>query len=209
MTNAKRLLHHAPWRISSHFGQRIHPVTGERHGHNGTDYATYGHKVPCYAVADGVVRRTSKDQYGALFVYVEFAALQRVGLYYHLDKISVKVSQKVTANTKIGIVGQTGRTTGIHLHFSWILLNSRSLKYYEADYEDYEKYTFEEEKLKMIYQKVNELPNYLRADIQELVDIGVIKGDQNGHINLTPEMARTIVINKRYVDDLKAKLRAL
>ena len=209
MTNAEKLLHLAPWYISSPFGWRAHPITGEGHGHNGTDYATYKKKVPCFAVDDGIVKRTSKDRYGALFVYVEFTALHRVGLYYHLDKISVKVGQKVTADTQIGIVGDTGRTTGIHLHFSWIKLNSRSLKYYEADYEDYEKYVFEEEKSKMIYQTVKELPKYLQHDIQELVDTGILQGDQNGHINLTLDMARVLVINKRGLDDLKAKLRSL
>ena len=206
MTNSQRLLHSADHRLSSPFGYRTHPVSGVRSFHNGVDYATNSKKVPCYAVSGGVVKGTGKDQYGALFVYVEFTALQRVGLYYHLDSISVKTGQTVTKDTQVGIVGTTGQSTGIHLHFSWIILNNKSFSYSNADYEDYEIYIFpEEDEMEKVYQKVKDLPAHLQAEIQQLMDAGALKGDQQGNINLTESMARSLIISKRYAENLVRK----
>ena len=138
---------------------------------------------------------------------MEYTDLARVGLYYHLDSISVKSGQSVTADTQIGIVGNTGLSTGIHLHISWILLNNKALVYNSADYEDYEKYIFPKgEEMEKVYQKTNELPIHLQAEIQQLIDAGALKGDQYGNINLTESMARSLIINKRYADVLQGKL---
>ena len=135
----------APHYITSPFGYRTNPVTKKKEGHNGNDYGTNGKKVPCYAVDEGTVLKVSRDRFGANFVYVRYPKLSHVGLYYHLDSVSVKVGQKVTSNTQIGIVGTTGQSTGVHLHFSWIEDNDKAMKYYEASYSDFELYKFPEE----------------------------------------------------------------
>lgn len=145
MTNIERLIKNVQYKISSPFGYRIHPFTKKPEGHNGTDIATYHKKVPCYAVTDGIIRKTLQDRFGANVVYVEFPKLNHYGMYYHLDRIDVKVGQKVTKDTQIGIVGTTGQSTGVHLHFSWIKSNSNAMRYYKADYEDFEKYSFPQE----------------------------------------------------------------
>lgn len=132
----------APHYITSPFGYRVNPVTKKPEGHNGNDYGTNGKKVPCYAVDEGTVLKVSQDRFGANFVYVRYPKLSHVGLYYHLDSVSVKAGQKVTSNTQIGIVGTTGQSTGVHLHFSWIKDNANAMKYYQAEYKDFEKYTF-------------------------------------------------------------------
>lgn len=170
MTNAERLLGKAKYRISSPFGLRVHPITKEIEGHNGTDYSTYGQNVPCYAPADGKVLKVSMDQYGGKFVYVVFPKLNRVGLYYHLDQITVKVNKVVKKGDQIGIVGTTGRSTGIHLHFSWIKWNDAALKYYYADYEDFEKYKFPDEEEDEEDMKVYENINELTGDWKEAVE---------------------------------------
>lgn len=136
----------SPHYITSPFGYRTNPVTKKPEGHNGNDYGTNGKKIPCYAVDDGIVLKVSQDRFGANFVYVKYPKFNHLGLYYHLDSVSVKIGQKVTSSTQIGIVGTTGQSTGIHLHFSWIKDNANAMKYYQADYEDFEKYIFEEEK---------------------------------------------------------------
>lgn len=56
---------------------------------------------------------------------------------------------------------------------------------------------------KMIYQTVNQIPEYAKSIIKDLVDSGVIKGEENGNLNLTDEMVRTIIICKRIIDKYK------
>lgn len=176
MKNADRLLKDR-YRISSPFGYRIHPITKKGEGHNGVDYATYEKKVPCYTPADGVVARTGKDRYGGLFVYVRFPKLKRVGLYYHLDKIAVKSGQAVKEGQQIGIVGTTGRSTGIHLHFSWIADNARALEYYNADYEDFEKYKFPEEDEMKTYENISELTGDWKEAVEWALKKKIILGN--------------------------------
>ena len=53
------------------------------------------------------------------------------------------------------------------------------------------------------YNKVSELPEYYRAEIQELIDSGALKGDANGDLNITEDMARAMIISKRYADSVK------
>ena len=56
---------------------------------------------------------------------------------------------------------------------------------------------------KMIYQSVNQIPEYAKSIIKDLVDSGIIKGEENGNLNLTDEMVRTIIICKRIIDKYK------
>lgn len=53
------------------------------------------------------------------------------------------------------------------------------------------------------YNKVSELPDYYQEEIQELIDSGALKGDANGNLNLTEDMARAMIISKRYADSVK------
>ena len=53
---------------------------------------------------------------------------------------------------------------------------------------------------KMIYQTVNQIPEYAKSIIKDLVDSGVIKGEENGNLNLSDEMVRTIIITKRMIE---------
>ncbi len=89
--------------ITSEFGYRTHPVTGEPQSfHNGIDIGTYGN---CGMISHGF------DEKGRNIVT----------LYAHLSKISVKSEQKVQTGTKLGNVGSTGRSTGNHLHLTVML----------------------------------------------------------------------------------------
>lgn len=158
LKNGERLLGKSAYRISSPFTNRRNPVTGKQEFHNGVDYATYGKKVPCFAPLDGEVSRVGKDNFGALFVYVKFSKVNKVGLYYHLDKIDVIKGQNLKAGDKVGIVGTTGQSTGVHLHFSFIENNKNALNYNLATYLDFEKFKFldykEEEDEYMVANKL-------------------------------------------------------
>lgn len=60
------------------------------------------------------------------------------------------------------------------------------------------------ERVKMIYKTVNEIPEYAKSIIKDLVDSGVIKGEENGNLNLSDEMVRTIIITKRMIEREKS-----
>ena len=107
--------------LSSPFGPRavIETEKGTTSSfHSGADYSTYGKKLSQYAVANGTVLSCGTDYAfgGAKYVWVAYPALGVKMLHYHLDSINVKKGQKVKKSTVLGLTGQTGRATGIHLH---------------------------------------------------------------------------------------------
>ena len=101
--------------VSSMYGVRVSPITGQNRMHQGLDIAApLG--SPIRAAAGGKVVRTGfADDYGR-FVEVShgFGVLSR---YAHAQSIAVKVGDVVTKGDNIGAVGNTGRTTGPHLHY--------------------------------------------------------------------------------------------
>lgn len=101
-------------RISSDFGMRIHPITGQYRHHDGMDVAAPT-GTPVRAVTDGVVVATgSRGGYG-LTVDVDHGN-GTTTRYAHLSAIDVAVGQTVGAGAQLGDVGSTGRSTGPHLH---------------------------------------------------------------------------------------------
>ena len=101
--------------ISSSYGWRIHPISGERKFHTGTDIpAPTG--TPVIAVADGVVTRASNmGGYGQAVIIDHGSGV--VTLYGHNSALKVTAGQKVKGGTVIALVGSTGQSTGPHLHF--------------------------------------------------------------------------------------------
>ena len=83
--------------------------------HTGTDYAVSAGK-PVMSVGNGKVVMAANHFFSGNSVYVDHGN----GLlteYFHLKSLTVKLNQTVTKGQKIGVVGETGRTTGPHLHF--------------------------------------------------------------------------------------------
>ncbi len=102
--------------ISSGFGWRVHPITGERKLHKGVDFAV-ATGTPIFAAADGVVTYAgwTDDGYGNVVeLHHENGA---VTLYAHANKVYVSQGQIVNKGQAIAEVGTTGRSTGPHLHF--------------------------------------------------------------------------------------------
>ncbi len=101
--------------ISSEFGERVHPLSGEVAMHTGIDIASdEGEGV--YAVCEGVVKTTGYDSANGNYVILTHQN-GITSVYIHLSKITVSEGDRVTIETKIGEVGSTGNATGPHLHF--------------------------------------------------------------------------------------------
>ena len=105
--------------ITSPFGHRIDPLTGEVSSHTGTDIAC-AEGTPILAAADGIVTvANGLDSWGGSYgYYIQIdhgTGLET--LYAHCSSICVAIGQQVQAGQVIGYVGHTGRATGSHLHF--------------------------------------------------------------------------------------------
>ncbi|SON49239.1 murein DD-endopeptidase MepM [Vibrio tapetis] len=111
------------YRISSPFNpNRKHPVTGRIAPHNGTDFATpIG--TPIYATGDGVVVKAQKHALAGNYVVIKHGR-EYMTRFLHLHRILVKKGDTVTRGQKIALSGNTGRSTGPHLHYE-LIKNSR------------------------------------------------------------------------------------
>ena len=102
--------------ISSYFGWRNSPFTGQRSYHSGIDMAcSTGTNI--YAALAGTVTTAGwSDTYGNYVIVRHHSGYKT--LYAHMSKINVSVGQYVTTSSIIGKVGSTGLSTGPHLHFT-------------------------------------------------------------------------------------------
>ena len=102
--------------ISSGFGWRVHPITGERKLHKGVDFAAPT-GTPIFAAADGVITDAGWTDGGYGNIVEMRHANGEVTLYAHTNKVYVSKGQSVKKGQAIAEVGTTGRSTGPHLHF--------------------------------------------------------------------------------------------
>jgi murein DD-endopeptidase MepM/ murein hydrolase activator NlpD len=103
------------FRYTSSFGPRRDPKTGGSRMHEGSDFAA-SHGTPIYSTADGVVIHAGwQGGYGRLVkIRHEFGIETR---YAHLSNIRVREGQRVSRGDRIGDMGNSGRSTGTHLHY--------------------------------------------------------------------------------------------
>ena len=107
-----------PFRISSHFGYRIHPITGQAHMHSGTDITGTSSKN-IYAIQSGTVIVSDTGWNGGAGTNIRIDhGNGYVSQYMHLNKLLVKKGQHVDKGQLIGIMGCTGSCTGTHLHLT-------------------------------------------------------------------------------------------
>jgi murein DD-endopeptidase MepM/ murein hydrolase activator NlpD len=104
----------AGW-VSSDFGRRIDPLTGQRAFHPGVDIAGPANST-IYATADGTVTFAGVNGPYGRMIEIEHALGYRTR-YGHLAKMHVKTGDRVILGQRIGIMGASGRTTGMHLHY--------------------------------------------------------------------------------------------
>jgi murein DD-endopeptidase MepM/ murein hydrolase activator NlpD len=104
--------------ISAPFGPGIHPYTGQPYLHRGIDIATYRQGDPVVAAADGQVVTTEYDQKGGFGNYI---VIRHKHGYYtryaHLLSFAIPNGRQVRQGEVIGYIGNTGLSTGPHLHY--------------------------------------------------------------------------------------------
>lgn len=103
--------------VSSEFGKRKNPFSGQMKDHNGIDLAA-PEGTPVYAIKDGAVYTCIENdaQFGNYIILTHDLG-KMTSVYAHLSKITVERYQNVKKGDVIGYVGQTGMATGPHLHF--------------------------------------------------------------------------------------------
>lgn len=110
--------------ISSRFGFRKDPITGQRAYHKGVDLAGW-HKTEIIAPAAGTVLRAGSNGGYGKFIEIqhEHGLVSRFG---HLHTIKVKKGQQISKSEVIALMGSTGRSTSTHLHYE-VLQNGKHI----------------------------------------------------------------------------------
>ena len=131
-------------RVNSDFGSRIHPVTKKKAMHRGVDLKMKK-GTPVYATADGIVETAGTDNKGGFGKIIRIQHSFGFRTYYaHLNKLLVRPGEYVVKGQQIAESGNTGRSTGPHLHYEvrqlWTALDpapfmSWSLDNYEQLFE--------------------------------------------------------------------------
>ena len=101
-------------KVTSSFGMRRDPFTGKLRMHNGIDL--YARNDEVYAMFSGMVKMVGYDNRSGKYVILQHDGLTVI--YCHLSKVTVKEKTPVLAGDVVGITGNTGRSTGEHLHLS-------------------------------------------------------------------------------------------
>ena len=101
--------------VTSHFGYRIHPITGQRKLHGGTDFGGGGTIV---AAQSGTVIRAGYHPSWGYHVKIDHGnGLQTLYAHMRAGSLTVAPGQKVSQGQQVGTMGTTGSSTGVHLHF--------------------------------------------------------------------------------------------
>lgn len=101
--------------VTSGFGLRRHPISGDIRKHHGVDFAAVSGS-PIIASADGKVGSAGwQGGYGLLVAVEHKGGVQT--RYAHLSAVNVTPGQRIKKGDVIGFVGSTGRSTGPHLHY--------------------------------------------------------------------------------------------
>jgi len=102
--------------VTNLFGPSIHPFTGQWYLHKGLDLA-YGYGVPIVASANGKVQEVDHEEMGFGNYVVIRHKYGFYTKYAHMQRMYVKPGQEVSQGDVIGTMGNTGLSTGPHLHY--------------------------------------------------------------------------------------------
>lgn len=110
------------YKITSPFGWRVHPISGKRSLHAGADIVTGRKDTAIIAPEAGVVLEARKSTapgggYGYFVKYRGISGATHLMAHMVEGSIAVKKGDRVTQGQKLGVMGTTGNSTGIHLHW--------------------------------------------------------------------------------------------
>lgn len=111
-------------RVTSPFGMRRHPVTGRFAPHRGVDFVSYEDRNILAAGAGRVSFAARDGGFGKVVIVDHGMGIE--SLYAHLASFDVEEGQWVEKGDQLGVMGATGRTSGIHLHYE-VRFNGRYL----------------------------------------------------------------------------------
>lgn len=101
-------------KVTSHYGYRRDPFTGKLSWHNGLDLRAKNE--PAYAMMDGIVEKVGYDNRSGNYVTLRHGNYHVS--YCHLSSIIVRKGESVFPGIIVGVTGNTGRSTGSHLHLT-------------------------------------------------------------------------------------------
>jgi murein DD-endopeptidase MepM/ murein hydrolase activator NlpD len=104
--------------VVSGYGVRFHPILRVRRMHHGLDIVVpIG--TPVHATGDGVIREAGRSVGYGKYIEIDHPSTGYSTLYAHLDEIGsdIRPGRRVTRGQQIGLSGNTGRSTGPHLHY--------------------------------------------------------------------------------------------
>uniref|UniRef100_A0A6H2A112 Putative peptidase n=1 Tax=viral metagenome TaxID=1070528 RepID=A0A6H2A112_9ZZZZ len=112
------------YRISSRYGWRTHPITGKKQFHNGIDISA-PEGTPIYAPSGGIISEVWHDAINGNAMRIEHHNGKMSG-FAHCQHILLSEGNDVDHATAVATVGNTGRSSGAHLH--WTLWKSKNTK---------------------------------------------------------------------------------
>ena len=101
-------------KVTSPYGYRRDPFTGKQSWHNGLDLRAKNE--PAYAMMDGIVEKVGYDNRSGNYVTLRHGNYHVS--YCHLSSVIVGKGERVFSGTIVGVTGNTGRSTGCHLHLT-------------------------------------------------------------------------------------------
>lgn len=101
-------------KVTSPYGYRRDPFTGKLSWHNGLDLRAKNE--PAYAMMDGIVEKVGYDNRSGNYVTLRHGKIYIS--YCHLSSIIVRKGERVSAGIIVGVTGNTGRSSGSHLHLT-------------------------------------------------------------------------------------------
>ncbi|MHC1723267.1 MAG: M23 family metallopeptidase [Aminipila sp.] len=200
----------APLRITSPFGPRRTNIKGASTYHRGVDIGRdYNQKdTKVLAAANGTVISNYWNDTRGWVIIISHGEYKT--LYQHLKKRPrLGIGIKVKAGEELGIMGASTKTIKdmtVHLHFE-LIVNGVSI-----DPEPYLRNVIKKDRKKegdamKRYKKVEEIPESLQKDIECLMNCGALNGKAEEDLDITEDMARILVVSKRYVDKLYDMVR--
>ncbi len=154
-----------------------------------------------YCTCDGVVKTVGWDADGwGRYVRVEESATKRIHIFCHMvkDSVKVKVGQKVSRATVLGVMGSTGNSTGPHLHFQieksntnrtvydpteWLGIPNKVGSYDSADYQI-------KEVEKVAYKDQKSIPAWAEDAVEKVTEKGYMVGDDQGNFRPNDPITR-------------------